>query len=98
MDNDKQYSNATVSMGIKNLFFQELTPEDLVSIKGVKSSVRSKYDSLFPEVEEILGSTHVPRPSTLVWRDVSIHITQKDGKLKRLINNGMCSKNHQNSL
>ncbi|KAI5634673.1 ABC-2 type transporter domain-containing protein [Phthorimaea operculella] len=41
----------------------------------------SKCDPLF------LGSTPLPRPCTLVWRDVSVHITLKDGKLKRLVNN-----------
>nr|XP_013190064.1 unnamed protein product [Amyelois transitella] len=46
-----------------------------------------KFDPLHPEVEDILGSSQSPRPCTLVWRDLSVHIKLKDGKLKRLVNN-----------
>ncbi|XP_059060710.1 protein scarlet-like [Achroia grisella] len=52
-----------------------------------KRSRPTKYDPLYPEVEEVLGTSHAPRPCTLVWRDLSVHIKQKDGRLKRLVNN-----------
>ncbi|KAI8435267.1 hypothetical protein MSG28_003606 [Choristoneura fumiferana] len=62
----------------------DLTPADVLYNDGVS---RSKYDPLFPEVEEVLGPTHAPPPCTLVWRDLAVHVTLKDGKLKRLVNN-----------
>ena len=49
---------------------------------------RSKYDQLFPEIEEVLGPAPTFRPCTIVWRDVTVHTKLKDGKLKRLANNG----------
>lgn len=42
----------------------------------------------FPEIEEVLGPTPTFTPSTLVWRDVTVHTKLKDGKLKRLVNGG----------
>ncbi|CAG9585744.1 unnamed protein product [Danaus chrysippus] len=46
------------------------------------------YDEpYFDEVEELLGSSSSPAPCTLVWRDVTVHIKLKNGKLKRLVNN-----------
>ncbi|XP_026329157.1 protein scarlet [Hyposmocoma kahamanoa] len=62
----------------------ELTPTD---VAYVDKTSRSKYDPLYPEVEEFLGSAPAPRPCTLVWRDLSVHIKLKGGKLKRLVNN-----------
>ncbi|KAF9822317.1 hypothetical protein SFRURICE_017592 [Spodoptera frugiperda] len=47
----------------------------------------SKYDQLFPEIEEVLGPSPTFRPCTLVWRDLTVHTKLKDGKLKRLVNN-----------
>ncbi|KAM3961772.1 scarlet [Aphomia sociella] len=47
---------------------------------------RTKYDSLYPEVVDVLGTSHAPRPCTLVWRDLSVHVRQKGGRLKRLVN------------
>ncbi|KPJ07918.1 Protein scarlet [Papilio machaon] len=44
-------------------------------------------ESPFQEVEELLGSTQPQQPCTLVWRDLSVHVKLKDGKLKRLVNN-----------
>lgn len=67
---------------------QELTPADLVYVEPSKRPVQSKYSPLFPEVEDVLGSTQAAPPCTLVWRDISVHIKLKGGKLKRLINNG----------
>ncbi|XP_045445642.1 protein scarlet-like [Melitaea cinxia] len=47
-----------------------------------------KYDEPpFAEVEELLGTSPSPRPCTLVWRDLAVHVKLKDGKLKRLVNN-----------
>ncbi|PZC81523.1 hypothetical protein B5X24_HaOG200333 [Helicoverpa armigera] len=48
----------------------------------------SKFDLLFPEIEEVLGPSPTFRPCTLVWRDLTVHTKLKDGKLKRLVNNG----------
>ncbi|CAH2086782.1 unnamed protein product [Euphydryas editha] len=49
---------------------------------------QTKYDEpLLSEVEELLGTSPAPRSCTLVWRDLSVHIKLKDGKLKRLVNN-----------
>lgn len=53
-----------------------------------KAETRSKYDLLFPEIEEVLGPAPTFRPCTLVWQDVSVHINLKNRKLKRLVNNG----------
>ncbi|NP_001243922.1 scarlet [Bombyx mori] len=65
----------------------ELLPADLVYIdSGIKTSP-VKYDSLYPEVEEVFGVPRSPRPCTLVWRDVTVHVKLKNGRLKRLVNN-----------
>ncbi|XP_047504405.1 protein scarlet [Pieris napi] len=64
----------------------ELQPADIVFVdRGI---MQSKYrDPMeFAEVEELLGTSPAPRPCTLVWRDVTVHIKHKDGKLKRLVN------------
>ncbi|XP_041977735.1 protein scarlet-like [Aricia agestis] len=45
-----------------------------------------KGDPVHGELEEVLGSTPSSRPCSLVWRDVTVHIKLKDGKLKRLVN------------
>lgn len=50
---------------------------------------KSKYDALYPEIEEVLGPTQNFEPCTLVWRDLTVHVKLKDGKQKRLVNNGM---------
>ncbi|CAH0718823.1 unnamed protein product, partial [Brenthis ino] len=64
----------------------ELQPADVIYVDS--GITYSKYDEpLFTEVEELLGSSPAPRPCTLVWRDVAVHIKLKDGKLKRLVNN-----------
>ncbi|CAH3891375.1 protein scarlet [Pieris brassicae] len=64
----------------------ELKPADIVFVDS--GIMQSKYtDPMeFAEVEELLGTSPAPRPCTLVWRDVTVHIKQKDGKLKRLVN------------
>ncbi|XP_050345027.1 protein scarlet-like [Nymphalis io] len=64
----------------------ELVSTDVVYLdSGIKYS---KYDEpMFAEVEELLGTSPATRPCTLVWRDLSVHIKLKDGKLKRLVNN-----------
>ncbi|XP_075969242.1 ATP-binding cassette transporter scarlet isoform X2 [Anticarsia gemmatalis] len=59
-----------------------MTPTDVKT-----KDPRSKYDLLFPEIEEVLGPSPTFRPCTLVWRDVTVHTKLKDGKLKRLVNN-----------
>ncbi|CAK1552568.1 unnamed protein product [Leptosia nina] len=63
----------------------ELRAADIVY---VDSAMQPKYiDNIeFAEVEELLGTSPSPRPCTLVWRDVTVHIKLKDGKLKRLVN------------
>ncbi|XP_052737501.1 protein scarlet-like [Bicyclus anynana] len=64
----------------------ELVPADIVYVNS--GVVASKYDEpLFDEVEELLGASSAPRPCTLVWRDLTVHVKLKDGKLKRLVNN-----------
>ncbi|GBP26140.1 Protein scarlet [Eumeta japonica] len=47
---------------------------------------RSKYEPLFLEVEEALGGVRPSSPATLVWRDLSVHVTLRGGMLKRLVN------------
>ncbi|CAH2990877.1 unnamed protein product [Chilo suppressalis] len=61
----------------------ELRPE----VRFLEDTKRSKYDPLFPEVEEMLGPTITQQPCTLVWRDLSVHVKLKGGSLKRLVNN-----------
>ncbi|XP_026501599.1 protein scarlet [Vanessa tameamea] len=64
----------------------ELISTDLVYLDS--GITYSKNDEpMCVEVEELLGTSPVLRPCTLVWRDVSVHIKLKDGKLKRLVNN-----------
>ncbi|XP_072943704.1 protein scarlet [Epargyreus clarus] len=63
----------------------ELSPPDLLFVDS--GLTRTKHEDSFPEVEELLGTTPQARPCTLVWRDVSVHVKLKDGKLKRLVNN-----------
>lgn len=69
-------------------FLQDLSPRDLVYVDSLVKPSETHYDPLFPEVQEVLGGIHPSRPCTLVWRDLSVHIKLKDGKLKRLVNNG----------
>ncbi|KAL4714066.1 hypothetical protein ACJJTC_008420 [Scirpophaga incertulas] len=64
----------------------ELKPDQHFTRSTNKTRV-SKYDPLFPEVEEVLGPTLTQQPCTLVWRDLSVHVKPKGGHLKRLVNN-----------
>nr|QHN70710.1 scarlet [Limenitis arthemis astyanax] len=62
-----------------------ISSENMYIDSGIKYS---KYDEpMFDEVEELLGASSAPRPCTLVWQDVTVHIKLKHGKLKRLVNN-----------
>ncbi|CAH2217352.1 jg5661 [Pararge aegeria aegeria] len=64
----------------------ELVSADIIYVDS--GIISRKYDEpLFDEVEELLGASPAPRPCTLVWRDLSVHVKLKDGKLKRLVNN-----------
>lgn len=64
----------------------ELSTADVVFIDS-KRTTTTKYDPLYPEVEEVFGVPHAPMPCTLVWRDLMVHVKVKRGKLKRIINN-----------
>ncbi|XP_050684576.1 protein scarlet [Leptidea sinapis] len=64
---------------------QELQPADIIYVDG--GLRQSKFEEpFFADVEDLLGTSSAPRPCTLVWRDVTLHIKPKDGKLKRLVN------------
>ncbi|CAG5011888.1 unnamed protein product [Parnassius apollo] len=60
-------------------------PEETIYVD--KRRPPPQEDPFFEEFEEVYGTTQPSRPCTLVWRDVSVHVKLKDGKLKRLVNN-----------
>ncbi|XP_045491217.1 protein scarlet [Colias croceus] len=64
----------------------EMQPADIIYVDS--GIMQPKYNEPleFAEVEELLGTSPAPRPCTLVWRDLTVHIKLKEGKLKRLVN------------
>ncbi|CAH2074506.1 unnamed protein product, partial [Iphiclides podalirius] len=66
---------------------REYPPDPAEAVYIESRFTARKGEQLFQEVEELLGTTQPSRPCTLVWRDVSVHVKLKDGKLKRLVNN-----------
>ncbi|KAJ0180332.1 hypothetical protein K1T71_003736 [Dendrolimus kikuchii] len=66
---------------------KDLSSRDPVYVDSLVKPTETQYDPLSSEVQEVLGGIHPSRPCTLVWRDLSVHIKLKDGKLKRLVNN-----------
>ncbi|XP_045533767.1 protein scarlet [Papilio machaon] len=77
------------SLNISNAnSLEEDQPEPVETIQfGSRFTPPKGGESPFQEVEELLGSTQPQQPCTLVWRDLSVHVKLKDGKLKRLVNN-----------
>lgn len=52
-----------------------------------KKAISMKYGSLHTEADYLFGVQRTPQSCTLVWRDLSVHVKLKGGKLKRLVNN-----------
>ncbi|XP_048479461.1 protein scarlet [Plutella xylostella] len=78
-------NNSSNPSSIADSSYELATPADPIIVDpGI---TRSKYDPLYPEVEELFGGGGSPAPCTLVWRDLSVHVKQKDGRMKRLVNN-----------
>ncbi|CAK1582282.1 unnamed protein product [Parnassius mnemosyne] len=69
------------------LSFKEEPRGPVETIYFNKKRPLPKEDLFFEEFEDIMGTPQPSRPCTLVWRDVSVHVKLKDGKLKRLVNN-----------
>ncbi|KAG6442179.1 hypothetical protein O3G_MSEX002217 [Manduca sexta] len=81
----RSQENVQSCHGIRYMM-KELSTADVVFVDN-KRTVSTKYDPLYPEVEEVFGVPHAPMPCTLVWRDLMVHVKVKRGKLKRIINN-----------